>query len=131
MAWNTCHKCKSQMWIPDDLNAAALKARSSQIMFYCAYGHGQHYLEGESEETKLRRERDRLAQRVAERDDEIRRQRELREGTERQLSATRGVVTRIKNRVGAGVCPCCTRSFSNLRRHMETEHATYRAEAAE
>lgn len=40
----------------------------------------------------------------------------------RQLSAARGQVTRIKNRVGNGVCPCCNRSFGNLHRHMQTKH---------
>jgi len=117
------------MWLPDDLHQAA--RHSKDITFYCSYGHPQHFPQGDSEETKLRRERDRLAQRLAERDDEIRRQREMREGAERRLSATRGVVTRIKNRVGHGVCPCCTRSFSNLARHMQTQHAGYAAEAAE
>ena len=101
------------------------------IHFYCGYGHSQHFIVGETEAEKLRRERDRLAQRLAERDDEIKRQRELREGTERQLSATRGVVTRIKNRVGHGVCPCCNRTFGDLSRHMATKHPTYAAEAAE
>jgi hypothetical protein len=118
------------MWIPDELNTAALAARN-EIPFFCAYGHKQYYIEGESEETKLRRERDRLAQRVAEKDDEIKRQRDLREGTERQLSATRGVVTRIKNRVGHGVCPCCNRTFGDLSRHMMTKHPAYAVEAAE
>jgi hypothetical protein len=40
-------------------------------------------------------------------------------------------VTKIKNRVGHGVCPCCTRSFQNLARHMASEHPTFAAEAAE
>lgn len=132
MAWSTCYKCKCQMWIPDALDEAAKTRRGSDgIMFWCAYGHGQHYIEGESEETKLRRERDRLAQRIAQKDDEIKRQREMREGTERQLTATRGVVTRIKNRIGHGVCPCCSRTFGDLSRHMMTKHPTYAAEAAE
>lgn len=130
MAWNTCYKCKCQMWIPDDLNQSALHARG-MIPFYCAYGHKQFYVEGESEEDKLRRERDRLAQQIAERNDRITALREERDAADRRAAAARGQVTKIKNRVGAGVCPCCTRSFNNLRRHMETEHAGYRAEAAE
>lgn len=97
--------------------------------FFCPNGHSAAYKETEAD--KLRRERDRLTQRMAEKDDEIRRQRDLREGTERQLSATRGVVTRIKNRVGHGVCPCCNRTFGDLHRHMATKHPSYAAEAAE
>lgn len=124
-----CARCKCEVWIPDALHDAA--RHSKTISFYCAYGHGMHFPEGENEETKLRRERDLLAQRIAERDDEIKRQREMREATERQLSATRGLVTRIRNRVGHGVCPCCNRTFADLARHMAGKHPTYAAEAAE
>lgn len=124
-----CCTCKREMWIPDALYEAAMAAKG-KIEFFCAYGHSNVFCVGENAETKLRRERDRLAQRIAEKDDEIRRQRELREGTERQLTATRGVVTRIKNRVGRGVCPCCNRTFENLHRHMNSKHPTYAAEAA-
>ncbi len=130
MTWNTCYVCKCQMWIPDELNSAALHARG-EIPFFCAYGHRQFYVKGETEETKLRRERDRMAQQIAEKNDEITRQRELREATERRLAASRGQVTKIKNRVGRGVCPCCNRQFENLHRHMTSKHPTFTAEAAE
>lgn len=130
MTWNTCYKCKCKMWIPDELNIAALNARG-EIPFHCAYGHRQFYLEGESEETKLRRERDRLAQRLAEWQDEARSEREKKEAAERRAAAARGQVTKIKNRVGHGVCPCCNRTFENLARHMNSKHPTFTAEAAE
>lgn len=29
---------------------------------------------------------------------------------------------RLKKRAANGVCPCCTRTFTNLRRHMTTKH---------
>jgi len=92
--------------------------------FYCPNGHPRAY-HGESAEEKLRRDRDLLAQRVAQRDDEINRQRDMRHGVERRLSATKGIVTRIKNRVGHGVCPCCTRTFQNLTSHMKNQHPDY------
>lgn len=123
MAWNTCCKCKSQMFIPDDLNNSALRARGV-IKFYCAYGHEQYYVVGASEEEKLRHERDRLIQRLAQKDDTIK-------SLEGSRAALKGQVTKMKNRVGHGVCPCCTRSFSNLARHMATQHAGFAAEAAE
>ena len=55
--------------------------------------------------------------------------RERAEKTERQLIATRGVVTRIKNRVSKGVCPCCNRTFANLTRHMGTQHPDFSDDA--
>lgn len=45
--------------------------------------------------------------------------------TEHQLRATKGVVTRIKNRVVNGACPCCNRTFHDLQRHMSTKHPDY------
>lgn len=127
-----CCQCKCQMWIPDALyEAARASGGPSGIRFYCGYGHSQYFCIGESEADKLRRERDRLTQRIAEKDDEIKRQQEQRQAAERQLAATRGVVTRIKNRVGHGVCPCCNRTFGDLARHMATKHPAYSAEAAE
>lgn len=122
--WSACYKCRSDMWIPQALHEAAMAGRGT-IEFYCAYGHGQVYAVGETEADKLRRERDRLAQQIAQRDDEIAHQLKLREAAERSVSAMRGQVTRIKNRVGNGVCPCCNRSFSDLTRHMHTKHPEY------
>jgi hypothetical protein len=105
--------------------------KSTEISFFCAYGHSAIFKEGETEETKLRRERDRLTQQLAEKNDEINRQRELREAAERRTSAAKGQITKIKNRVGHGVCPCCNRTFENLQRHMTSKHPTFTAEAAE
>ena len=53
-----------------------------------------------------------------------------RDKNQRKLTATRGYVTRIKNRVSAGVCPCCNRTFSNLARHMKGKHPDYAKEPA-
>lgn len=123
MAWQTCCRCSTNMFIPDELEDSARK--SPDIWFYCAYGHKQHYSEGESEATKLRRERDRLAQRIAEKDDQIADERRRREEAERRESAQKGQVTKLKNRIGRGVCPCCNRSFTDLRRHMDTKHPDF------
>lgn len=32
------------------------------------------------------------------------------------------------HRVGAGVCPCCKRTFQQLARHMKCKHPKYRTE---
>ena len=125
-----CVTCKCDVWITDALYESA-KAGASVITFYCGYGHPQVFAKGETDLDKMRRERDRAFQRLAEKDDEIRRQRDMREQTERRLSASKGQVTKIKNRVGHGVCPCCNRTFGDLARHMNTKHPTFTAQAAE
>lgn len=99
--------------------------------FHCPSGHSQGWSKEKSERERLRRDRDRLAQRIAEKDDEIKRERDRAEAAERRSAAARGQITKIRNRVGHGVCPCCNRTFENLARHMGSKHPTFTAEAAE
>ena len=44
---------------------------------------------------------------------------------ERSAAAYKGHLTRVKRRVGNGVCPCCNRTFKNLADHMTTKHPDY------
>jgi transposase-like protein len=37
---------------------------------------------------------------------------------------------RLRTRAANGVCPCCTRSFVNLRRHMTTKHPDFQLQGA-
>jgi len=43
----------------------------------------------------------------------------------RRASTYKGHLTRTKKRVAEGVCPCCTRTFKNLKRHMDGQHPDY------
>jgi hypothetical protein len=70
---------------------------------------------------KLRRERDAAKQR----EETIRAN---LEDTKRRLSAQFGENTKLRKRIKNGVCPCCTRSFTNLRRHLQTKHPEYAAQ---
>lgn len=45
-----------------------------------------------------------------------------RDQAEYRRRAAKGQVTKLRKRAAAGVCPCCNRSFENLRRHMESKH---------
>lgn len=113
MGWNTCYTCKCRMWIDDSLDEAAKRNRGA-ISFFYSYGHQQHYVQGETEETKLRRERDRLQQQIAQRDDEI--------------AAQGRKIKRLNKRASAGICPCCQRTFSNMAQHMKHQHPEFVAE---
>lgn len=94
---------------------------------YCP--NGCHLGFGETPEQKLRKEMEqKLA--AAKREKEYleareKSQRQRADAAERSLKATKGGVTRIKNRVSKGVCPCCNRTFNNLQRHMETKHPDF------
>ena len=48
----------------------------------------------------------------------------------RAHAATKGQMTRLKNRAARGVCPCCNRSFASTRiaQHIKTKHPEYAKE---
>ncbi len=94
---------------------------------YCPNGCSLTF--GESKLDRLRRENERLTQRLAQKDDAIRRQRDLTEKAERSAAAYKGHFTKVQNRVSRGVCPCCNRSFTNLQRHMKAKHPDWKSDA--
>ena len=89
--------------------------------FYCPNGHWQHYPQ-ESNEEKARRERDKALQKAARHREQAEHFREQKNHAERSRAAIKGHYTRMKKRIANGVCPCCGRSFTNVRRHMQTKH---------
>jgi len=87
--------------------------------FYCPNGHSQYYTESDANRLKN-------AIALAKREEENAKWwREQTEEKGRSLSATRGQLTKVKNRIKNGVCPCCNRSFENLHNHMTTQHPNY------
>ena len=123
MGWfvETCCQCKTQFCITDDFRKVAME-RCETFQFYCPHGHPQHYVRGESELEKIRRERDQFKQQIAERDDALR---EAHDKTSRIVAAARGEITKMKKRAHAGMCPCCNRSFANMARHMKQKHPAF------
>lgn len=111
-----CGKCGIEFAVPGQFDE---ERRANGGGWYCPNGHAWQYREPDV--VKLRRERDRLKQRLAQRDDTI-------EYLERSASAYRGQVTRLKKRAGTGTCPCCKRHFENLARHMKAKHPEYASE---
>ena len=88
--------------------------RLDHKFWFCLNGHEQHFI-GESEverANRLRREAENRSER----------HRVRRESAEKSASAYKGHLTRIKRRVGKGVCLYCKRTFKNLADHMETKH---------
>lgn len=97
--------------------------RRTGITFYCPEGHTASFRETETDRLRkqLAQTTSSLDQVKASRDYE----RGRRERTERRLSAAKGQVTKIKNRVKNGVCPCCNRTFQDLQRHMQSQHPEF------
>jgi ribosomal protein L37AE/L43A len=96
--------------------------RQNHATFYCVHGHQRAWNAGESEEDKLRRERDQLRQRIAYKDDMIREAEERAEHERRRANGYKGHATKITKRAKAGVCPCCNRTFKQLAQHMANKH---------
>lgn len=124
----SCPKCKTFHSVPPHLDKAAQERRET-INIYCPNGHSWVFKSKLqiSEEDEIRQERDRLRQKIAEKDDEIKLQKELRKYEEHRVIAYKGIVTKTKKRLSGGACPCCNRTFSNLASHMKTKHKDYAA----
>lgn len=95
--------------------------------FYCPAGHPQHYA-GKSEAEQQRDRANRLERQLANREEDLRSERASHTSTRRKLAASKGQLTKTKNRVAAGVCTCCNRTFANLARHMTGQHLNYTQE---
>lgn len=102
-------------------------------LFYCPAGHNQYYTRREKLEAQLKELKGELREAHADVRywNEQAEEQALRAATaKRQAAAARGQVTKIKKRVGNGYCPCCSRMFVNLGRHMAAKHPDYQDEEA-
>lgn len=99
--------------------------------FCCPNGHAQQF-SGPTEADKLRAE---LARKTAAMDqleqsrrlawEQVDLVRTLKDEAERSASAAKGQVTKLRNRVAAGVCPCCNRTVKQLAAHMSDVHPEF------
>lgn len=112
----TCFRCGIQFLVPSHWHQKRLEDKQS---FWCPNGHSQAYVKSAVDELKAQLEVSRQ---------QVERLREQRDRADRQASAAKGQVTKIKNRVSAGVCPCCNRTFQNLSRHMSGQHPEWKAQ---
>ena len=110
-----CCTCHVEYGIPAEMNAQAIRDKD-RVSIYCPNGHSWHYT-GQDLEAQLRSAR----ARIVSAEDQAR-------AAERRAAAARGQVTKLRRRVANGVCPCCHRTFAQLKRHMESQHPGYKAE---
>lgn len=111
--------CGTQHAIPEGMRDYQLRQHDigKAYFVYCPHGH-THAPAGESKVAKLERrlehEREERARVAAERDQ-----------AQASARAHKGAATRARKRAAAGVCPCCHRSFKQLRQHMAKKHPDY------
>ena len=99
------------------------RLRDSGNEFYCPNGHRQSFTK-----STVSKQKDEIAQlrHYAEcLEADVETQRELKNTARYTARTYKGNVTKLKNRVGKGVCPCCNRHFKNLERHMSGQHPDF------
>ena len=115
-----CAHCSIPFGITTDMNQ---RRRDDHARFYCPNGHYNFYPQ-DSELERLRRDNASLARRSENADARARME-------QRRAAAARGQLTKTKNRIARGVCPCCNRSFPDdkMQVHIATQHPTYTGDA--
>jgi hypothetical protein len=92
---------------------------------YCRCGWGFREAGLDKEISKLKEQLDSEKQRRAWAEAAKTRAQERADHEASRAAGYKGAFTKAKKRVGHGVCPCCNRSFPDLRRHMESKHPDY------
>lgn len=110
MVTETCCACGVLFAMTVDFRTNRLRDREG---FYCPNGHTQHYT-GKTDAQKLE---DAKARETALRDQ--------LSAAVHEAESVRVALLRDRQRFANGVCPCCNRSFENVRRHMTTKHPDY------
>jgi len=112
--------CGIALAIPENLYRNAHE-RGTHV--YCPIGHEFWWFETEADrQCRRAEEAEGAARRAHER---AQAEADLRADTERRLSAQKGATTKARKRAAAALCPCCNRSFVQLRRHLATKHPDY------
>ncbi len=97
--------------------------------WWCPNGHSLSFtkteaerlrekVEAEKRNTNFWRERSQTARKEAEHE-------------AARANGYKGALTKVKKRVGNGVCPCCNRTFKDLARHMESQHPGFKGPVEE
>lgn len=110
----TCCNCGMLFAMTEDFKR---RRHDDHETFYCPAGHAQHYT-GATEAQKLKRELER-------KENELTAARDRANRAAAERDAAKKAHRKMRERVANGVCPCCNRSFENLRNHMHTQHPEF------
>ena len=116
-----CCECHTRFAMSHALKTQRLEDKKN---FYCPNGHGQHYT-GKSEEERLTEQLAREKRLRGYTEATLTSTRDQLQATEYSLRSHKAAKTRIKNRIAAGVCPCCNRTFQNVAAHMVGQHPDF------
>lgn len=127
----TCGNCGIQFAVPE---AWIVRRRNGtdggDRSYHCPVGHSWTY-SGETEAQKLKRQLEEKERSLKWTEERLESARKDRDHHQARANALKGVVTKVKQRVGQGSCPCCKRHFQDLRRHMTSKHPEHAKSEAE
>ena len=106
----SCARCGVEFGLTADYIA---RRRKDGNGFHCPNGHSLTF--GKSEADKLREQ---LRQTQA----QVTHQIDQRVAAQREVRQLKDAAKQQRRRTAAGVCPCCKRSFAQLRRHIAAKH---------
>lgn len=115
-----CGSCHIPFAIPDNLYKARRKDGKN---FYCPNGHYIGYSNNENTRLKAR-----LDQAEAEAAWQRGARDRARADADHQAARVRGyqgALAKTKKRAAHGVCPCCSRTFADVARHVAGQHPDY------
>lgn len=117
----TCVRCGVAFAMPSDMLD---RRRHDHDSFYCPNGHNLSFpQQSDAEKAQAEAEKyKRLWKQEQKYASDVLNERNV---AQKQLSATKGQMTRLKTRIANGVCPVCKRTFSPLSEHMHMEHPDY------
>lgn len=112
-----CAKCGMHFGVAEGFIE---RRRRDGETFFCPAGHSQSFKE--SEVSRLRKKLDEQVREATEQAEHARSAERAREAEHRARLKVERAARALRRRIGAGVCPCCNRTFKQLARHMETKH---------
>lgn len=114
-----CPDCFIHYAMDAELNGRRLRDGGN---FYCPNGHSLHYIETEVD--RLKKENQNLQNRTKWAEQEA-------DAAKREKTAIKGQLTKTRNRIANGVCPCCHRTFKQLAAHMDNKHPDFKKAVGE
>lgn len=118
LAEQACCNCSTHFAMDSNLKEVLLERGGT---FYCPNGHGQSYTE--TEVMRLKKQNDNLNKRIVWAEQEA-------ESAKRKKTAIKGQLTKTRNRIANGVCPCCHRTFKQLAAHIDNKHPDFKKAVA-
>lgn len=112
----SCCVCGIQFGVPPYFIDSA---RRNAGTTYCPNGHSLGWSKSEADRLREQLEKEKASTEW---------QRARANRLEKDLQSQKGQMTKLKKRISHGVCPCCSRSFANVARHMKTKHPDYTGE---